>query len=171
MNTYIKVIIKVLGCVWAFTATMLHGQSLPLLSPTVIGAAGEVSKSSSMIIEWTLGETFVESIKTPSVWHTQGFHQPTLMVRQIVKTLPTHQVNIYPNPASAILNVSVRTDLQEPLVLKMIDVTGKIVLLKDAPGGPQDLQLAVHQLPEGMYILSVVRQNGAWITSFKVIKH
>ena len=140
--------------------------------PSVIGAAGEISKLDSMTIEWTLGETFVESVVDKTTWLTQGYHQPMLLVKENSKSLSSsYDVKIFPNPAKDLLNVFIRTNVKDELHLKMIDVTGRVVFMQNASGGSNDIQLKINELPEGMFILSMVNSQGYWIRSFKIIKH
>jgi hypothetical protein len=142
-------------------------------SRDVIGSAGTVSSTNEITLEWTLGESFVATNKLGNAWYTQGFHQPVLFVRSESKEMnhEHYRVRIYPNPVLELLNVEVRSGFLDPILIKLIDVTGRVVLTQKASGGHQDLQLRLNHLPDGMYLLSMVGKEGILIKSYKVIKH
>lgn len=141
-------------------------------SPSVISVAGTVSKSDQITLEWTLGETFVQTLAIDKGYHTQGYHQPQVKVIEFSKDgALSYDIIIFPNPAKEILNVSIKTLQKDKLKIKMTDVTGRNILSQNAPGGSTDIQLKTKELPEGIYMLSVINEQGFWIRSFKIIKH
>lgn len=157
---------------WPCLIACLAGNSQKTAMPSVISTAGEISRSGDITFEWTLGETFVESAKDKSTWLTQGYHQPMLLVKENSQRFSSsYDVKIFPNPAHDILNVLIRTNLTDELVFKIIDVTGRVVFMQDAPGGSNEIKLKINELPEGMFVLSVMNVRGYWIRSFKVVKH
>jgi Secretion system C-terminal sorting domain len=159
-----------IGCFFGVLNNLAGQQNIK--SPAVIGAAGQISSYSDMTIEWTLGETFVETGSGKTTYVTEGYHQPMLLVKEISKSATSsYDVKIFPNPVKDILSVLIQTKITDPLILKIDDVTGRTVLVKDAPGGSNEIQLKTNNLPEGMYILSVTNRKGYRIHSFKLIKH
>jgi len=141
------------------------------LSPSVIGAAGGFDLKQNISLEWTLGETFVESVTGRDKWYTQGFHQPMLSARAISPSAARgYDIKIFPNPTQELLNVFIKTPEAEDLKLTLVDVTGKTIYTRWVPSGTPEIQVRVKHLPEGMYMLSVVSTKGYRINSFKVIK-
>jgi hypothetical protein len=70
---------------------------------------------------------------------------------------PVHSLDIYPNPATDKLNVAFRTETAENLHIRMINLSGQVVL-EDAPinaAGNYHAVLDVKGLPEGMYFLEL----------------
>jgi hypothetical protein len=148
------------------------GYAQKAIPPAVVSTAGEISRSGGITLEWTLGETFVESGKDQSTWLTQGYHQPMLLVKENTQSSSSaYDVKIFPNPTLDILHVLIRTNLSDDLVFKIMDVTGRTVFMQEASGGSNDIKLKINELPEGMFVLTVMNRRGNWIRSFKVIKH
>jgi len=137
---------------------------------SVLAAAGGVDSKQNMTLEWTLGETFVESLTTPEKWYTEGFHQPKLSARPFSTSAGGYDIKIFPNPTQELLNVFIKTPEVEDLKLTLVDVTGKTIYTQKVPSGTSEIQLRVKHLSEGMYMLSVVSTKGFRINSFKVIK-
>jgi len=137
---------------------------------SVLAPAGGVHTKQNMSLEWTLGETFVESVTTKEKWYTEGFHQPLLSTRPVSPSADGYDIKIFPNPTQELLNVFIKTPEEEDLKLTLVDVTGKTIYTQWVPAGTPEIQLNVKHLPEGMYMLSVVSTKGYRINSFKVIK-
>ena len=164
MNFQRSVYIKILMVLILTIPTLrVGGQS-------VLAAAGGVDSKQNMTLEWTLGETFVESLTTPEKWYTEGFHQPKLSARPVSTSAGGYDIKIFPNPTQELLNVFIKTPEVEDLKLTLVDVTGKTIYTQKVPSGTSEIQLRVKHLPEGMYMLSVVSTKGFRINSFKVIK-
>lgn len=142
-----------------------------LVFPSVIGAAGGTHSRQEISLDWTLGETFVESTVSGNRWHTQGFHQPLLSAKALFPSNAMgYDVKIFPNPASELLNIFIKTTEEEILNLKLVDVTGKTIYNQVVPPRTAEVQLILKHVPEGMYMLSIVNPSGYRINSFKIIK-
>ncbi|GEO11768.1 T9SS type A sorting domain-containing protein [Segetibacter aerophilus] len=140
---------------------------------SVIAAAGEVSKSSDLILEWTLGEPAVESVSTSSSLYTQGFHQPLLEVKRTNvadNTTPKNVFRIFPNPATSILNIQINKPVDERLLVTLVDVTGKVLLNSTLPQDAIASKLDVSRYPHGTYVLRITNAAGSIHSEFKVIK-
>ncbi len=138
--------------------------------PSVIGAAGGSHTREQISLEWTVGESFVEGLIHGNRWYTQGFHQPLLYVNPFGSKEPAYALRIFPNPAHDILNLSFQIPAKEDLNVELVDVTGRRILRQDIPPMTKEWKLALHSIPEGIYLLSVVNQKGYRTDSFKIIK-
>ena len=138
--------------------------------PSVIGAAGGSHTREQISLEWTVGESFVEGLAHGNRWYTQGFHQPLLYVNPFGSKEPAYALRIFPNPSHDILNLSFQIPAKEDLNLELVDVTGRRILRQDIPPMTKEWKLALHAVPEGIYLLSVVNQKGYRTDSFKIIK-
>lgn len=71
-------------------------------------------------------------------------------------------VNAYPNPASSALNLEIQTSSNDEYSMKVVDVTGKEVMLSSHKlnAGTNLLKLPVNQLSAGVYMLIMSSQNG-----------
>lgn len=148
-------------------ATALLGQA-QTLSPEVISSAGGKMQSSTISLDWTLGEMAVTRWNTPSGFTTEGFHQPVLQVN-LLPEYSSPKVSIAPNPVQSILNVRVNEAPQKNLFAQLVDVQGR-VLVQRTNLGLGNTELNLNNLPAGTYFLQVSHQNGKAIEAFKVVK-
>ncbi|GAB3176985.1 T9SS type A sorting domain-containing protein [Telluribacter humicola] len=143
------------------------------LSPEVIAVGGSIDKNENLSLEWTLGESAVETVGLPERFYTQGFHQPMLLVEALPdEAVSLHRVEVYPNPVSSILTVKIESgeSVSAPLKLSLIDVTGTSLLNKAASAPTETLQLDLKQAPAGMYMLQVITAEGQPVRVFKIVK-
>jgi len=166
---YIKIL---MGLILTVCFMRLTGQSVKgSPSPSVLAAAGGFEVRQHITLEWTLGEPFVESVITRANWFTEGFHQPLLSASPLSPSVARgYEIKIYPNPTEELLNILIKTPEEEKLKLTLVDVTGKIIYNQQVPLGTPELQLNLKNIPEGMYLLSLISPKGYRINSFKVIK-
>jgi hypothetical protein len=68
-----------------------------------------------------------------------------------------NQVNVYPNPASSVVTVSLNGTAQSAQVV-LSDIAGKIILT--ANGNTQGMNLDLSTVPAGMYVLNVHTATG-----------
>ncbi|HXH17476.1 MAG TPA: M43 family zinc metalloprotease [Chitinophagales bacterium] len=78
----------------------------------------------------------------------------------------------YPNPASALLNVSVEVPAKsdEPLRLLLLDATGKIIISDAIHAGESELKIDVSRQPEGVYFLKLLSRQRPIIRKVTVIR-
>ena len=150
--------------------TLGYGQ-VEIKSPSVIGAAGTISKTNHVTLEWTLGETFVRSNIIQDAWYTEGYHQPILLVKP-GSSVDRHpfDIRIFPNPAYQKLFVEIKSAVSEPIKLKLTDLAGRTILFQNAPTTADQIEISMDRVPQGMYFLSVVNDRGIQYGTFKVIK-
>lgn len=150
------------------------------LSPEIISSAGEISKTSSISLEWTLGETVIESSKTVDKHYTQGFHQTYLKITNIYpakneSVASDYDMIIFPNPVEAILEIKISAEksLQDEigkLDLFLFDITGKQLLVQKTNDKSGYTTVDMTAFPSGTYFLKAQKENGLLLKSFKVTK-
>ena len=150
------------------------------LSPEVISSAGDISKNSSISLEWTLGETIIESSKTSNRQYTQGFHQTYLKVISILPAqneslISDYNMTVFPNPVEAILEVKVSTENLRQHEIGKVDLylfnfMGQQLLIQkiNEESGSTFVDMTV--FPSGTYFLKAQKENGFTLKSFKVTK-
>ena len=143
-------------------------------SPTAIATAGGVSGSANIILEWTVGEAFIETISTFSNLYTQGFHQPILDVQQTDRSkgrlVRKNTMQVYPNPVTAILNVRLETIPDKPMFVSLVDVTGRVLLKQYFADKSSLLSIDVRPFTPGSYLLRIISPSGGIEGEYKVIK-
>jgi hypothetical protein len=140
---------------------------------SVISAGGDISRSTNLILEWTLGEPSIESVSTSSSLYTQGFHQPLLKVQPVnyVANNSTKNVfHVFPNPATTVLNIQLDYAAKEPLLVSLLNVNGSVLLNSSFPQKAIAAKLDVSRFPHGTYLLRITNQEGSIHSEFKVIK-
>jgi len=140
---------------------------------SVIAAAGDVSKSGTIILEWTVGESAVETITSSNSIFTQGFHQPMLQVQKISTDKLAASKNafkVYPNPATAVINIEPQKVSDVALLISLIDINGKVIMNNNLPAKSAAVKLNVSNLSQGTYLLRISNAAGVLQGEYKIIK-
>jgi hypothetical protein len=165
-----KKIIVISICLFAFISARTQS-----LSPEVISSAGDYYVSSNVTLSWTLGEPVIETFSSTGNILTQGFQQPTYSVTAIDDKPGSDgestQINVYPNPATDLLNVDLISAPKDGLLIQMYDLNGKVIIDKQVQSTPAQKQLDVSRIARGNYILRFVSTNGKLLKTFKVVKN
>src|SRR4051812_7603140 len=87
--------------------SVCHGQSL---SPEVVAPAGGTDKNAKVQVEYTVGQSAVETKQVDSKIYTQGFHQPALRVDGVEATNELlnadYHIVVAPNPVTTSLSIN-----------------------------------------------------------------
>lgn len=150
------------------------------LSPEVISSAGNISKSSSVSLEWTLGETAIESSKSENKHYTQGFHQTFLKVTNVItpkneNIISDFGVIVSPNPVEAVLEIKIITeslpqDQLGKVELFLFNILGQQLVVQKINEKSESTFVDMTTFPSGTYFLKAQKENGAILKSFKIIK-
>lgn len=144
------------------------------LSPSVLAVSGGTARTQTMILDWTLGESVVETHYATDRLYTQGFHQPMLQVTE--QSAPASVGNgeprfvVAPNPVTSHFTVTAGFARETPFQLRLTDLTGRQYLLPDLPATTESLQVDMSGFPAGTYLLHISKDNGSRLQSYKVIK-
>jgi hypothetical protein len=145
------------------------------LNPNVIASAGGIAKTDKISLEWTLGESAVETITSAKNLYTQGFHQPYLAVKSFHSPpqdniLLGYNIAIAPNPARSFVNVSIGAKDSEKYLLSLFDMDGKTVYARQITGNNLFIRIEMGHLPSGVYLVNVRNDSGIMRKAFKIIK-
>jgi hypothetical protein len=137
----------------------------------VISSAGNVSKTNSMQIDWTLGEPCIETIASSKGMYTQGFHQPMAVISKVTTVTGTKlKISAAPNPVSTRLRVSFEAEKEASVMLSLRDATGKIVFKKAVLTSDKNIEINMVGFSQGLYILNVHALSGELLENFKIVK-
>lgn len=137
------------------------------ISREVIASAGDYSVSSIGSLSWTVGETITETVQNGSIAIilTQGFQQPdkdsVVGIRQVMNS--DVFVSLFPNPATHILNITVKYDSDTKIQMHLLDMLGRIIRndeLSVSGGNPSSHQIDVSGLASGMYMVRLTGEDG-----------
>lgn len=145
------------------------------LSPQVFASAGQYATSPTLSLSYTIGEPIVTTLTDIKLILTQGFQQPeddfTISVQEFANQYGV--INVFPNPFTDMLNISVDTDKQHELYIYLYDMTGRQVqsqfLANHLPGKKQ-YSISTSGLAQGMYTLTLVSANGDFVKTVKITK-
>jgi len=85
-----------------------------------------------------------------------------------ISVLEKRKITIYPNPAYAFFKISIDEPTVEPQILKIIDLSGKVVLTEFIEQGLQNIQIPVN-FKAGNYIVTVESNNKIHFTQKLII--
>ena len=81
------------------------------------------------------------------------------------------KVNIYPNPASTILNIAIDSKIPQSSTMTVYDITGRICMLHNLEKAEHvKIQIDISKLPTGSYYLKIANAQGQIAKSFQIVK-
>lgn len=142
------------------------------INQSVIAVAGNVDQSSGLILEWTLGESFIGTSYGEKSCYTVGFHQPLIQIRnnENEQVHTDTNVTVFPNPFSSSIHIKLEGTKGGPLKVGMTDLLGRIVLEKTFDGDLSDFEISCPGIPAGSYFLRLWNSEGHLINSSILIK-
>lgn len=155
------------------------GLSAQSRSPSVISTGGGTAVGNKIILEWTLGDLAVQSIRSSTLLITEGFHQPFLLKVETVDTEPfaerydpkeKYRVSLHPNPALATLIITLQGDNPEKTIISLLDANGKLIQEESILPFDKQATMDVSALVPGLYYVPIRNSNGDIIKTFKVSK-
>lgn len=141
------------------------------IHPHILSSAGNLNQSTTMSIEWTLGELSITTISGPSTMITQGFHQPRLVVTAIYETIENFgKLNVYPNPTSDQVTLNMEFDKKIAVQVDLTDSQGRKIIKRLYFGQNVNDIVSLRDLPNGTYFVSFSFDNNYFKKSFKILK-
>lgn len=143
------------------------------LSPSVVAVSGGTARTQTMTLDWTLGESVVETATTPGRLYTQGFHQPSLQVREqpgLTGADAGYQFTIAPNPVASYLKIDITAPESSPLQLLLTDLLGRQYNLPVVPASTKSTQIDMTLFPAGTYLLRIGKADGPPLKAYKIVK-
>ena len=139
---------------------LARGQST---GPTIINAAGNTATIAGNRFDWSVGEMcMVSTLTTPAISVTQGILQPVERdhTGTASHSLLPKQLQVFPNPATSIVNIQYSSAINGTLTYRLIAMDGKIIVqktLKVKPGIVSE-QINIYALACATYMLQVTVQ-------------
>lgn len=139
------------------------------LSRSVISPKGGFDNTDNISLEWTLGESFIETLTKEDVIITQGFQQSYNSRLLEINEYAIH-IQIFPNPAISDINVYIDSSINKKLLLSFYDVHGRIVKVESAFTDNQNTVVDISNFSSGVYLLNISDLEGLLIKTHKIIK-
>ncbi len=148
-----------------FVVLTIKGQST---SPELISSGGDSFFNATYQINWSIGEIQIETYMNTSYILTQGFHQNTYTVTNIIDILESGiYVSVYPNPATDFINIHIEGKQFEGLKYILTDIYGKELETKRILSNIDQINFV--KFPVGTYIL-LIKKDDQLVKSFKIVK-
>jgi hypothetical protein len=132
----------------------------------VISSGGAGAMNGINLLDWTVGETFIDYYKQGVHLH-QGFHQVT--TTRIQSSLNDvsfkNEIEVYPNPSSGFVTLISDIDLSDSRI-RVISLNGKIVYQSQFKGASHELD--VSSFTNGLYFIQLF--NNKKTLTYKLIK-
>ncbi len=133
------------------------------MAQEVVSSGGESYTNSSGQIDYTIGETIIETISDSANQLTQGFHQPVIQVTEIGDQSSDIGMIVYPNPTNGSLTIQMN-ELPNGLKYLLFDATGKLVMSDQVRQSRSTIDMNV--FASGQYVLKFSNNS----TSFQIQK-
>lgn len=153
----------IIPCLFLIGAAQLNGQE-------VVGAAGESKVIGTTHVAFSVGEPVVGTRSIGNNNVTQGFHQPEIIIESTVeeKLNDSYSINIFPNPASDVVNIYPKNFNTEGFMVEVLSVAGQKIM--EQPFTNEGTQLDISGLESSNYILIITNKEEKYYQNFKLIK-
>lgn len=161
--------------VLGFSNNILAQNSAAVIS--VIGAQGGNDRTEFITLEWTLGESSVETLNSAEGIYTQGFHQSFFNQNEPLKaSLEFNKFIPYPNPVISNLTLYLNSKPTASTHIKFFSISlysiqGRFIKQSIEQLQNSKIVIDIKNLSPGVYILHIDRQNGAKIENHQIIKN
>ena len=137
------------------------------ISSSVISPSGKNSNSSTIKLNWTLGEPIVGIMTNNGAQISNGFHKQLDLEVLSIEDIETKAfIKIYPNPTNDYVVIS-RIDNLEAVVT-IYNELGQTFLTTLINSKETEINLS--QLSTGIYILNIQTKNSQKTNSYKIVK-
>lgn len=155
------------GLSFLMTAGIINGQTI---ERDVIASAGDYFVTPGFTLSWTMGEPVVETVSNPFMMLTQGFQQADKITLTTVKDplAELFDIKVYPNPTVDVLNISIKSDKDEIIIVQLYSLSGEKVLTEKTQ--EKNIQLNLADLSAANYLLSLRKLDGGLITTYFINK-
>ena len=107
--------------------------------------------------------------EVPALFTKSNVEESTIEVasEKIVEVAPAFKVTVYPNPSSADFRIQVKSSSEEPVRIRIFDVTGRIIKVINNAAANSYIKVGI-ELRQGSYLAEV--QQGANRQTIKLLK-
>ena len=134
-------------------------------SQELVSTTGDYYETANSNLEWSLGETFIETFQQGNVILTQGLHQSYFEITAIDGvSVINSDISIYPNPATEYFYID--TELSD-LKYIITDLTGKTISEGKING---NTKIYISSYIKSIYLLNILENNNTTKRTFKIIK-
>jgi len=136
-----------------------------------VSSSGKDIKGNAGSVSYSVGQVVYTKIADDDNSMIQGVQQPyeiSEIVSSVDIELALADVNLYPNPSSGVINISVKNIELSGLTCYLFDIKGNQILEKQLSNN--ETQIQMNELPAGTYLIKI-KQSRNLIATYKIIKH
>lgn len=141
--------------------------SFGLSAQEVIASQGGSASNGTISMDWTIGETVIETVSDTAFQLTQGFHQPLIIITAVEDVAQDLNIRIFPNPTAALIYLSL-DNLDDQPVYQLYDLNGKLLITENLNHTQTTIQMSTY--PSGSYFLILKNKKGKQLGTFKIQK-
>lgn len=140
--------------------------------PDVLASSGDFFSNSSGMIQWTIGETMVETYTTTGNFLTQGFHQTFIDPNGVAEQQVIGNLTLFPNPASDQVSLQFDGESSGAYIVEVYNALGQLMNSQQvsvALGGYRH-DIVVRDFADGIYFVTVRKVGTEAASSFRINK-
>ncbi len=170
-GSYYVVVTNSSGCSNTSAAYSYNTTSALPFVPELYSTAGDYFVNGNFALEWSIGESIIETNTGTNNTITQGFHQNRYVITSINEIADdNYSITVYPNPTSDNITIDFLIKNTETLKLKLIDAQGKLLINDKIKSEEKTKTLNLQNISKGIYLLNFYNVHGKLIKSFKIEK-
>ncbi len=128
-----------------------------------------ISTDQDLVLDWTLGEPWSETLTFRDFIYSEGFQQPYLIMDESFNA--EIFATIYPNPTSSLIHIRMPDHKDQEMTFLIFTTNGQLVDQKKGFLFNKEIDLNVQNLESGVYMLKVLQNNNNAGTIHKIIKY
>lgn len=136
------------------------------MAQEVISTQGDSYSNANNTLDFTIGEPVIGTVTDGTNDLTQGFHQTVLVITNVEDLDAKFLVNIFPNPTSEAVNLTVEE--YGGVTFQLFDVAGKLLTQASLTG--KNTTVKVGDYPKGTYLLTLTQEENKKVKVYKIIK-
>lgn len=139
---------------------------------SLIGPGGAETAVTATRLDWSLGQIVNTTVKTNDGLLTQGYLQPIISLDKPDSFIPANSVtlDLYPNPASANVSVTISFDSDQMVCMSMFNIYGSPCLTIPNILSGSIKELDMRPYPSGTYFIMLYDTSGRLINKTHFIK-
>jgi len=133
----------------------------------IISTQGDYFTNGTGSLSWTIGEPITETYSSASNDLSQGFQQTELQATLVEEAIIDITVQIYPNPVSDFLNISIDQQKINHSFL-IFDAQGKLLKNEVILSSSSIIDFSLYT--KGIYFLKIQNKDKQLIKTYKIVK-
>lgn len=150
----------------------VHAQKIPR---KLVALGGNSHASENYYFSWSVGEAIVGTAPQGTHILTQGFQQPSLILKEPHPKPEIDEVRVFPNPVNDRVELTVKFDVKHlrSYRIEVISIEGRVMLIKDIEFNESmfwEEKISFTGYSQGLYLIHVYSSDRRIDKLFKIEK-